>query len=86
LVVAEFCSLYSSRCHLVAQEVKSMATSEFPDVKFLYINIDKKNENLGLEHEVEHFPTFILFKNGRRVQTVVGAKVLEVKRAIRELM
>lgn len=55
------------------------------DVKFYKVNVDKCDE-LAAKMKVSAMPTFVLFKDGKEVERVVGARVDKIKEAIKKHM
>ena len=45
---------------------------QYPKIKFARVNVDK-NQNISMKFSVQSIPTFIMFKKGEIVNTMVGA-------------
>lgn len=58
-------------CKVIAPEIVKLSDS-YPDASFYKIDVDEQPE-LAAELEVRAMPTFIFFKDGNKIQQVVGA-------------
>lgn len=58
-------------------------SKQYPDARFYKIDVDELSE-LAQELEVRAMPTFLLFKDGVKVETVVGANPKALETAIQK--
>lgn len=70
-VLVDFWATWCGPCRAVAPVIDELA-SEFDDVKFGKVDIDK-NRDTAMKYKVESIPTIIVFKNGEIVQRTMGA-------------
>lgn len=57
--------------------------NEFTDVEFIKIDVDELSD-VAQEFKVQAMPTFLLLKNGKEVDKVVGAKKDELKNKVQK--
>ncbi|MCL0329864.1 thioredoxin family protein [Apilactobacillus xinyiensis] len=50
---------------------KVIDNTDFNDIKFLSVNIDKNNE-VANEHDISSIPTFLLMKDGKIMNRLTG--------------
>ncbi|KVI06527.1 thioredoxin H-type 1-like [Cynara cardunculus var. scolymus] len=72
LVVVDFTASWCGPCRIIAPILAEFA-KKMPHVVFLKVDVDEV-ESVAQEYSVEAMPTFILFKSGKPVDKVVGAK------------
>lgn len=65
---------------MIAPKVVAFA-KEFPQARFYKIDVDELSE-VAQELGIRAMPTFMLFKNGEKVEEVVGANEKALKAAI----
>ena len=58
-------------CKVIAPEIVKLSDS-YPDASFNKIDVDEHPE-IAADLEVRAMPTFIFFKDGEKIQQVVGA-------------
>lgn len=71
LVVVDFYADWCGPCKQIAPAFKAMAT-EFPKAVFLKVNVDN-NKETAQKYAVQSMPTFLLLKNGKKVDEMKGA-------------
>ena len=54
---------------------------EYPSIVFIKVDVDKASE-IGEEEGISAMPTFKLFKNGQKIDEIVGASEAKVKAAL----
>jgi len=68
-------------CHMVAPVIDKLAEKYNGKVKFCRLNVDE-NPQTAAQYRIMSIPTLMFFKNGKVVDTVIGAvseRVLEPK-------
>ncbi|CAB4390319.1 unnamed protein product [Rhizophagus irregularis] len=85
LVVVDFSASWCGPCKTMAPVFKNFADKEFPDVIFLKVDGDE-NPELTAEYNITAYPTFLLFKNGKKIEgaDVIGADQNSLKTAIKD--
>lgn len=83
LIVVDFWADWCGPCKMIAPKIEAMA-KEFTDVIFAKVNVDD-NDDTATKNEISAMPTFIFFKNGEKVETVVGASEAKIKEAVNRL-
>ncbi|KAJ3495623.1 hypothetical protein NLG97_g3253 [Lecanicillium saksenae] len=74
VVVADFHALWCGDCKMIDPFFKKHAADDkFKDVYFCKIDVDVL-QDLSKEHAVKNMPTFILFKDGERVEHIIEPK------------
>lgn len=74
-VLVDFWASWCGPCKMVAPVLEEIA-GEITDVKIAKINVDEQPE-LSQKFQVMSIPTLILFKEGKVVNTTVGAQPKE---------
>lgn len=72
IVLVDFGAPWCGPCRMVAPVVNEVAHEYESTVKVVKINTDK-NPTVAAEYGIRSIPTLMLFKNGTRVDTVIGA-------------
>lgn len=80
LVVIDFFADWCGPCRVMAPKFEKMA-SEFPDVVFAKVNIQKAKDLADL-HAISSIPHFKLFKHKKVVDDVKGANEASLKEKI----
>jgi thioredoxin 1 len=70
--LVDFWASWCAPCKAIAPIIEEMAESYGDKVKFVKMNVDDNPSTPG-KYGVRGIPTLILFKNGERVDQVVGA-------------
>ncbi|CAL5369964.1 unnamed protein product [Camellia sinensis] len=80
LMVVDFSAPWCGPCKLMEPAIHEMA-DKFTDVEFLKIDVDELSD-VAEEFGVEAMPTFVLVKQGKEVDRVIGAKKDELERKV----
>lgn len=74
-VLVDFWAEWCGPCQAVLPIIEELA-GEVKDAKICKVNVDKEME-LAKEYRVMSIPTLLVFKDGQKVKTEVGAKSKE---------
>ncbi|KAK9925137.1 hypothetical protein M0R45_033474 [Rubus argutus] len=80
LLVIDFSASWCGPCRLIEPAIHAMA-AKFTDVDFAKIDVDELSD-VSQEFGVQAMPTFVLLKNGKEVDRVVGAKKDELEKKV----
>lgn len=84
VVIVDFYADWCPPCKAIAPKFEKLAT-EMSGVKFAKVNIDKL-QSIARKYEIRSIPTFIIFKAGKTVRTMVGESIDNIKMAIMSQM
>jgi thioredoxin 1 len=76
LVVVDFFAEWCMPCLMVSPIVEELS-KKMKEVKFVKINIED-NSDLAVKNKVANIPCLVIFKNGKEVDRVVGARPADV--------
>lgn len=71
IVVVDFFATWCGPCKMIAPMVEKFAT-QYADDKFIKVDVDELGE-VAQEYEISSMPTFLLFKDGKVIEKVIGA-------------
>ena len=72
LVLVDFWASWCGPCHIVAPILDQLATEYAGKAKVAKVDVDA-NQSTAIRFNVRSIPSILFFKNGRHVDTVVGA-------------
>jgi len=72
LAMVDFWATWCGPCHMVAPIVQEIAKEYDGRVKVAKLDVDE-NQRVAMRFNVRSIPTILFFKNGKHVDTVVGA-------------
>lgn len=75
LVLVDFYAVWCGPCKVTEPIIEELA-EEMKDVKFAKLDVDTAPE-LSSEYQVFSIPTFLIFKDGKLIGQMVGAKPKE---------
>ncbi|KAG2495956.1 hypothetical protein HYH03_005886 [Edaphochlamys debaryana] len=74
LVVVDFYTDWCGPCKLMYPQLVALS-QERTDVRFVKLNCNKTNKELGMQLQIRVAPTFHLYRNGVKVADMTGAKM-----------
>ncbi|KAI8915715.1 thioredoxin-like protein, partial [Gorgonomyces haynaldii] len=80
LTVVDFWAEWCGPCKAVAPRFEQLS-KEHTQVQFLKVNVDEQQE-ISSQHQIRAMPTFLFFKQGKLLDTVVGADINKIIRLI----
>ncbi|OBZ89757.1 Thioredoxin-1 [Choanephora cucurbitarum] len=83
LVIVDFHATWCGPCKLIAPKLKNFAES-YTDVVFAKVDVDEVPDVAG-EYQVRAMPTIMYFKNGQKLDEVVGANVKSIEDKLKAL-
>lgn len=72
-VVVDFWAEWCVPCRTVAPLLEEIASEQEGKLRVAKLNVDE-NQSVAVSHSVMSIPTMIVFKDGREVHRIVGAK------------
>ncbi|XP_034944341.1 thioredoxin-2-like [Chelonus insularis] len=77
LVVVDFYATWCGPCKVISPKFEEFS-NEFTDVIFYKVDVDE-GETIATEYEIESMPTFIFFKNQKKIDSMIGASIEKLK-------
>ncbi|KAA8652688.1 hypothetical protein EYZ11_011433 [Aspergillus tanneri] len=72
-VIIDFWATWCGPCRIISPVFESLATiPEFSDIKFVKVDVDEQTE-IAEDVGIRAMPTFIVFKDGVKMDELVGA-------------
>ncbi|MGD0331096.1 MAG: thioredoxin [Nitrososphaeria archaeon] len=72
LVVVDCWAPWCGPCQMVAPVIKELARDYAGKILFGKLNVDN-NQEVSTQYEIMSIPTLLVFKNGKLVDTIIGA-------------
>jgi len=83
LVVVDFFATWCGPCKMIAPKLKAWSTGDHADVVFFKVDVDD-NEELSQEKDIKAMPTFHFYKNGEKIDELVGANPEKLEEMIKK--
>ncbi|KAI7902345.1 thioredoxin-like protein [Cokeromyces recurvatus] len=84
LVVVDFYATWCGPCKLIAPKFAKFAET-YSDAVYVKVDVDEVPD-VASEYGIRAMPTIMYFKNGAKVDEVVGANVAAIEKKIKELL
>lgn len=82
LTIVDFYAVWCGPCKRIAPFLESLNKDEdFNMVNIIKVNVDEAND-IVKEYEIKSMPTFLFFKDGKKIDTLVGADKAELLRLV----
>ena len=75
-VMVDFWAEWCRPCHMLAPTVAEIAHDYEGKLKVMKLNIDEANDT-AVRYNIRGIPTLLVFKNGQKVEEIVGARPKE---------
>jgi thioredoxin 1 len=72
LVMVDFWAVWCGPCRIIAPTVEELAKEYAGRVKMVKLNTDE-NPDIATKYKIMGIPTIMFFKNGEKLEQVVGA-------------
>ena len=82
LTVCDFFATWCGPCVQMTPHIEEMAKAN-PDVNFIKVDVDKSGD-LAAEHGINCMPTFLFFKEGKKIDSMEGADVQGLKKMVEQ--
>ncbi|MED6144739.1 Cytoplasmic thioredoxin isoenzyme 2 [Stylosanthes scabra] len=82
LVVIDFSASWCGPCKFIEPHIHAMAEN-YTDVEFIKLDVDQLPD-VAKDFQVQAMPTFVLVKQGKEIDRVVGAKKDELEKKVKQ--
>lgn len=81
LTVVDFYATWCGPCKMIAPVIEKLAES-VPQAHFIKVDVDE-SPDIAKEYSISAMPTFLFFKDGQKIETVVGANVGKLQATVK---
>jgi thioredoxin 1 len=82
-VAIDFFATWCGPCRMISPRFESLS-EKFPAITFVKVDVDQARE-IASDMQISAMPTFYFFKNGQKVETVVGADPSQLEKALAKI-
>lgn len=79
-VAIDFYATWCGPCRIIGPRFDALS-DKFPSITFVKVDVDQAGE-IAQNMQISAMPTFIFFKDGKKVTTVVGADPTQLEAAL----
>ena len=83
LVVVDFTASWCGPCQMIAPKFQVMS-EEFKDVVFYKVDVDE-NDETAESQGISAMPTFIFYRDGKKVDSLTGASEAKLRQKLDQL-
>lgn len=80
-VLVDFWAAWCGPCRMVSPIIAQIANEYQNDLKVVKINVDENSE-LASQYDIMSIPTVFLFKDGKKVDSMIGARPKQMYEAM----
>lgn len=79
-VAIDFYATWCGPCRMISPRFEALS-EKFPSITFVKVDVDQAGE-IAQNMQISAMPTFVFFKDGKKVTTVVGADPTQLEAAL----
>lgn len=83
LIVVDFYATWCGPCKMISPILEDLS-KKYLNVVFCKVDVDEADD-VAQKYDIHAMPTFLFFKNGETIETVVGANSDEIKKQLEAL-
>ncbi|OQR73836.1 thioredoxin H1 isoform 1 [Tropilaelaps mercedesae] len=80
VVFVDFYATWCGPCKFISPEFEKLST-QYPDCLFIKVDVEEV-EKASEENNVSNLPTFMAFKDGKKIDDMVGADVENLRKFV----
>ncbi|CDO55776.1 similar to Saccharomyces cerevisiae YCR083W TRX3 Mitochondrial thioredoxin, highly conserved oxidoreductase required to maintain the redox homeostasis of the cell,forms the mitochondrial thioredoxin [Geotrichum candidum] len=84
LTVVDFYATWCGPCKMVAPVIEKLSET-VKEANFIKVDVDE-SPDVASEYGISAMPTFMFFKNGEKIETVIGANVGKLQASVKALV
>ncbi|KAH8378169.1 hypothetical protein KR093_009837, partial [Drosophila rubida] len=84
LVVVDFFATWCGPCKMIAPKLEEISQQYAGKIVVLKVDVDEC-EDIAMEYEVSSMPTFLFFKNSKKIEQFAGANATKLAETIATL-
>lgn len=86
-VVVDFFATWCGPCVRIAPKLEEMSKSDQYKDKIVFVKVDVDGASeISEKYRIKAMPTFILFKNGEKIEEMMGANEMKLKSVINKCL
>ena len=80
--IVDFFATWCGPCRVIAPKVVEFS-KKYPNANYLKVDVDELSE-LAQEYGIRAMPTFLIFKDGEKVDELIGANPIKLEEKIKK--